>query len=128
MNHKVVLITGTSGFIFKHCAVELLQHGYSVRGTVRSASKAEEVKATMPKCCDISSLELLEAALLSDNGWAMAMRVSHGVLHSASPFPLNKTCQARLVEHSPYRGSDRAARHRLPTRLSRQLAPHQSAR
>ena len=28
-----------SGFIAKHCAIELLRHGYTVRGTVRSAGR-----------------------------------------------------------------------------------------
>ena len=90
MNNKTVLITGISGFIAKHCAIELLRHGYCVRGTVRSASKAEEVKATLSKHCDISRLEFVEADLLSDKGWALAMQGLHGVLHLASPFPLNE--------------------------------------
>jgi len=29
-----VLITGISGFIAKQCAIEFLDHGYAVRGTV----------------------------------------------------------------------------------------------
>ena len=36
MSRPTVLITGISGFIARHCAVEMLNAGYGVRGTVRS--------------------------------------------------------------------------------------------
>jgi hypothetical protein len=35
MTQPTVLITGISGFIARHCALELLSAGYAVRGTVR---------------------------------------------------------------------------------------------
>ena len=34
MVKPTVLITGISGFIAKHCAVEMINAGYRVRGTV----------------------------------------------------------------------------------------------
>jgi dihydroflavonol-4-reductase len=89
MHSNTVLVTGISGFIAKHCAIELLRHGYTVRGTVRSAAKAEEVKATLAKHCDIAKLEFAQADLLSDAGWDAAMQGVYGVLHLASPFPVN---------------------------------------
>ena len=39
-----VLITGLNGFLAVHTALELLSHGWSVRGTVRSSAKAENTK------------------------------------------------------------------------------------
>lgn len=90
MTDKTILITGISGFIAKHCALELLRHGYRVRGTVRNLKKAQEVKATLSKHGDISQLELVEADLLSDAGWTAAMQGVYGVLHLASPFILNE--------------------------------------
>lgn len=83
---KLVLITGVSGFIAKHCAVELLRAGYRVRGTVRSLGKSEKVRATLAKHCDVSKLEFVEADLLSDAGWSEAAKGVWGVLHVASPF------------------------------------------
>jgi dihydroflavonol-4-reductase len=90
MSEKLILITGISGFIAKHCAVELLSHGYRVRGTVRSMAKADKVRATLAKHADVSTLEFVEADLSSDGGWAEAVRGAHGVLHVASPFPLEQ--------------------------------------
>jgi dihydroflavonol-4-reductase len=82
-----VLITGISGFIAKHCAVELLNAGYRVRGTVRSAGAREAVRATLGQHADVGSLEFVEADLLSDDRWAKAVEGCSGVLHVASPFP-----------------------------------------
>ena len=85
---KTVLITGISGFIAKHCAVELLEAGYRVRGTVRDLSKAETVRATLTAYADADRLDFAEADLLADDGWGAAMQGVDGVLHLASPFPL----------------------------------------
>ncbi|WP_374356389.1 NAD-dependent epimerase/dehydratase family protein [Chitinimonas sp.] len=89
MTQPTVLITGISGFIAKHCAIEMLNHGYRVRGTVRSSAKADEVRATLAKYADTSQLELVNADLLADAGWAEACAGGAGVLHLASPFPVS---------------------------------------
>ena len=88
MDDVTVLITGISGFIAKHCAVELLTHGYRVRGTVRSAGKVDGVRKTLAEHADASRLEFVVADLGSDAGWPDATQGVHGVLHVASPFPL----------------------------------------
>ncbi|MDE2151878.1 MAG: aldehyde reductase [Betaproteobacteria bacterium] len=88
MGEATVLITGISGFIAKHCAIELLHHGYRVRGTVRSPDKADSVRETLAAHADASRLDFVVADLLSDAGWSDATQGVHGVLHLASPFPL----------------------------------------
>jgi dihydroflavonol-4-reductase len=90
VNEKMILVTGISGFIAKHCALELLTHGYAVRGTVRNLAKGEETRATLAKHCDTSQLSFVEADLLADAGWADAMNGIAGALHLASPFPLDE--------------------------------------
>ena len=85
--NKKVLLTGVSGYIANHCAVELLKNGYSVRGSLRSLSKKEEViKAINKKIDPKDNLEFCELDLLENNGWDNAMEDCEFVLHVASPF------------------------------------------
>ena len=44
---ETVLVTGISGFIAKHVALELLKQGHNVRGTVRSPNRADSVRKTL---------------------------------------------------------------------------------
>lgn len=88
MTKKTVLITGISGFIARRCAIELIEHGYTVRGTVRDAKRAEALRRSLAPLADPGRVELVEADLLSDSGWDDAMSGCHGVLHLASPFPI----------------------------------------
>jgi dihydroflavonol-4-reductase len=87
MTKPTVLVTGVSGFIAKHCALEMLKAGYGVRGTVRSLERADEVKASLAKHVDVSRLEFAQADLESDAGWDAAVAGCAHVLHVASPFP-----------------------------------------
>jgi dihydroflavonol-4-reductase len=90
MNEKV-LITGISGFTAKHVALNLLQNGYYVRGTLRTPSRGEQVCQTLQdNGADISRLDFAEADLNSDSGWMRAARNCDYVLHLASPFPLEQ--------------------------------------
>jgi dihydroflavonol-4-reductase len=87
MAKPTVLITGISGFIARQCAVEMLNAGYGVRGTVRSLSRGGEVKASLARHADVSRLEFVQADLESDAGWRDAVTGCAHVLHVASPFP-----------------------------------------
>ena len=85
--NKKVLLTGISGYIGNHCAVELLKNGYSVRGSVRSLSKSQKVIEAIKKEVDPKdNLEFCELDLLSDDGWDDAMKGCEYVMHVASPF------------------------------------------
>lgn len=90
MANPTVLVTGASGFIAKHCAVDLINAGYHVRGTVRSLAKAGAVRETVGRHADAGKLEFCAADLLSDTGWREAMEGVVGVLHLASPFTLEE--------------------------------------
>lgn len=84
---KKVLLTGISGYIGNHCAVELLKNGYSVRGSVRSLSKSQKVMDAIKKEVDPKDkLEFCELDLLSDVGWDDAMKGCEFAMHVASPF------------------------------------------
>jgi dihydroflavonol-4-reductase len=84
---KKVLLTGISGYIGLHCAVELLQQGYAVKGSVRSLSKVEKLTDTIKKFVDPKGkLEFCELNLLKDDAWDEAVSDCHFVMHVASPF------------------------------------------
>ncbi len=84
---KKVLLTGISGFIGEHCAVELLRNGYAVRGSLRSMSKADNVINSISKHIDPKgNLEFCELDLLNDHGWDDAVAGCDFVMHVASPF------------------------------------------
>lgn len=84
---KRVLLTGVSGFVGQHCAVELLKNGYIVRGSIRNISKEKEVREGIAKVIDAkSNLEFCQLDLLSDKGWDNAMEGCDYLLHVASPF------------------------------------------
>jgi len=86
--NTTVLVTGASGFIGLHCVLKLLQQDYRVRGTVRGETRAEEVREAMERSVDVGDrLEIVEADLTRDEGWADAARGCTYVLHVASPFP-----------------------------------------
>lgn len=86
--NTTVLVTGASGFIALHCVLQLLQQGYRVRGTVRTGSREAEVREAMKGNVEAGDrLEIVEADLTEDEGWADAVRGCAYVLHVASPFP-----------------------------------------
>jgi nucleoside-diphosphate-sugar epimerase len=88
MSADRVLVTGASGFIAKHCIAELLTAGYAVRGTVRSSARRGEIEAALVAAGGESpAIELVEADLTKDAGWADAVRDCRYILHVASPFP-----------------------------------------
>ena len=85
--NKKVLLTGISGYIGNHCAVELLKNGYSVRGSLRNLSKSQKVINAIKKEVDPKdNLEFCELDLLSDDGWDDAMKGCEFVMHVSSPF------------------------------------------
>ncbi len=87
MSKPTVLITGISGFIARHCALEMLKAGYRVRGTIRSSGKAQSVSHSLSRHVETADLEFVEADLMSDAGWDKAVAGSDFVMHVASPFP-----------------------------------------
>ena len=86
---KSVLVTGASGFIAQQLIIDLLERGYSVRGTVRSLKKADQLRSVFAQHSPHArEIELVEADLESDTGWPEAVAGIDCVMHVASPFPL----------------------------------------
>jgi nucleoside-diphosphate-sugar epimerase len=83
-----VLLTGVSGWIAKHTAIELLNSGYEVLGTVRNDILIEQTKETISKHASIDNLSFVELDLLKDEGWNEAAKGCKYIIHTASPSPM----------------------------------------
>jgi nucleoside-diphosphate-sugar epimerase len=84
---ELVLVTGGTGTVSVHCILQLLQKGYSVRTTLRSLSKKDEVIAmlTTGGITSFDNLTFIETDLTKDDNWDEAMKGCRYVLHVASP-------------------------------------------
>lgn len=89
MSGELVLVTGGSGFLGAHCILALLNAGYRVRTTVRSAKREADVAAMLKSggAEPGDRLSFAVADLTSDTGWPQAVAGCDYVLHVASPFP-----------------------------------------
>ncbi|WP_426131593.1 SDR family oxidoreductase [Pararhizobium sp. PWRC1-1] len=80
-----VLVTGVSGFLGGHVALQLLQQGYRVRGTLRRMASAP---ATIYRFQPFTeNFTIVETDLDHDLGWAEAVSECDYIIHTASPFP-----------------------------------------
>lgn len=88
MNNKEVLLTGVSGFLGSHTAIELLNRGYKVTGTLRDLKRADSLRSIISKHTDnIDNLSFFQAVLLDKEVWKEASKNKDYVIHAASPFP-----------------------------------------
>lgn len=90
---KTVLLTGASGYIGKHITLELLNAGYTVRASVRSLKRGQEVRDAVapflsPGISQAERLSFVELDLESDSGWDEALKGVDVLMHTASPFPI----------------------------------------
>jgi dihydroflavonol-4-reductase len=110
-----VLLTGASGYIGKHIALQLLNQGYEVRASVRNLSKSSEVRnAVTPHLLDSSNLDsrltFVELDLEKDSGWDPALKGIDVLMHTASPFPLTSPKDENELIRPAVEGTLRALR------------------
>jgi len=84
-----ILVTGASGFIGTHCIIDLLNHGYNVKGTVRDMNRVDQLIKILGKNSEYTdNIEFVEAELTAPQSWEKAMQGCDGVFHLASPVPV----------------------------------------
>jgi len=105
LKYPTVVVTGITGFLGGHVALEALRRGHHVRGTLRNPAKADHVRAVLGAALGDAAADALDrlsfhqADLLSAEGWSDIVRGADAVLHVASPFPLGVPKQeSDLVE------------------------------
>jgi nucleoside-diphosphate-sugar epimerase len=88
-SNQLVLVTGISGFVATHVALEYLKNGHPVRGTVRSEEKAKLVKETpvFKDYLDKLSFVIVEDLVTGD--FTDAVKDVAIVAHTASPFHMS---------------------------------------
>jgi nucleoside-diphosphate-sugar epimerase len=115
-----VLLTGISGFLGGHVALELLKAGYLVRGSVRDLRKADKVRDTLGKAgADLSRLEFVALDLLSDAGWDEAMADVRYLQHTASPFVTKEPKDRNNLIRPAVEGTRRAVGAALRAKVER---------
>ena len=82
---KIVLVTGISGYIASQLGLQLLQKGYTVRGTSRSSVAKDHLLAGAFKGYD-SQYEHAEVKDMTAKGaFDEAVKGVHAIIHTASP-------------------------------------------
>lgn len=86
-------MTGAGGFIAGHTVAQLLSAGYRVRGTCRDpSSPSVQYLHKLPGADD--RLELVQADLLEEGSFDIAVAGCSSVIHMASPVILHEVVQA----------------------------------
>jgi len=86
--NKTVMVTGITGFLGSHIAIQLLEQGFNVLGTLRSLKRAPQIEKVILNNAGKhkGQLNFAECDLAKDEGWQEAISVCDYVIHAASPF------------------------------------------
>ena len=99
MSPRTVVVTGCTGYVATQVVKQLLEKGYSVRGTVRSTS-SDKVKILNALSEALpGSLTLHQADLLKEGSFDAVVKGASVVFHVASPFLQGvEDAQTQLVD------------------------------
>ncbi|KAJ4365741.1 hypothetical protein N0V83_008361 [Neocucurbitaria cava] len=91
MPGELVLITGVNGYIGAVVAKHFLDHGYSVRGTVRKVASAKELMdSPLKEFVDVGKFGVVEVPdITGDGAFDEAVKGVTAILHLASPVSMD---------------------------------------
>ena len=84
-----IFVTGVNGHIGNHIVRDLLENGYTVRGSVRDLNdpkKTEHVRAHAVELNKEHCLELIEGDVLDADGWEQHLTDCDGLFHTATVY------------------------------------------
>lgn len=88
MDQQKILLTGVTGFLGSHTAIQLLNKGYKVTGTLRNLDRVNSIKEVIGRYTgNLDNLSFAQADLGDDKVWDELTKGMDYVLHVASPFP-----------------------------------------
>ena len=85
MEKKTIVVTGASGYLGSWIVKTALDHGYTVRGTVRDPENEEKV-GHLKELDGAKRLSLYQADLLAAGAFDEAAKGADAIVHSASPY------------------------------------------
>jgi len=104
-----VLLTGITGFLGGHLALELLNSGYHVRGSLRNPARAGATRKALAEAgADTSRLDFVTLDLGRDAGWDAAADGARFLMHSASPFVTTMPKDPDVLIRPAVDGTERA--------------------
>lgn len=90
-NSMPMFVTGASGYMASWIVAKLLDESYRVHGTVRSLEDKNKVQHLLNMANEHpGQLELFEADLMKEGSFDDAMSDCRTVIHTASPYFLDK--------------------------------------
>ena len=93
-----VLVTGGTGFLAGWAIVALLERGYRVRTTIRSAGRERSVREAVGRVVEAADrLEFAVADLTARDGWGEAVDGCDHVIHPASPLGADNPADADVL-------------------------------
>ena len=86
---KRIFVTGVNGHIGNHIVRDLLQHGYTVRGSVRDLSDPSKTKHVLAHAAALGlerNLALVEGDVLDADVWSELLNGCDGLFHTATVY------------------------------------------
>jgi len=92
-----ILVSGANGYVAMWFIQELLERGYSVRGTVRSAAKGEHPKKQFANYDDRLEIVVVED-ITKEGAFDEVVKGVDAIVHTASPLHFNARYPEELIE------------------------------